>query len=148
MLQRREDVPALTRHFVAQKSREPGIGLPPAIAPGALKRLMDYNWPGKVRELENIVERELIRHRGGALSFDALLPREDMPQAKEEGAPFPALGLDEAMAAHISQVLRLTNGKIHGPVGAAELLCVNPNTLRWRIDKLGISYQRKKKGAA
>ena len=144
--QRREDVPALTRHFVAQKSRELGIGIPPAIAPVALKRLMDYNWPGNVRELENIVERELIRHRGGALSFDALLPREDMPQAREEGAPFPALGLDEAMAAHISQVLGLTNGKIHGPGGAAELLCVNPNTLRWRIDKLGISYQRKKKG--
>ena len=107
---------------------------------------MDYNWPGNVRELENIVERELIRHRGGALSFDALLPREDMPQAREEGAPFPALGLDEAMAAHISQVLRLTNGKIHGPGGAAELLCVNPNTLRWRIDKLGIGYERKKRG--
>ena len=146
--QRREDVPPLTRHFVAQKCRELGIGLPPAIAPGALKRLMDYNWPGNVRELENLVERELIRHRGGALNFDSLLPREDMPQAREEGAPPPPLRLDEAIAAHISEVLRLTNGKIQGPGGAAELLGVNPNTLRWRIDKLGISYQRKKKGTA
>jgi len=146
--QRREDVPPLTRHFVAQKARELGIGLPPAIAPGALERLMDYNWPGNVRELENLVERELIRHQGGVLAFASLSPREDLPQAMEEGRPFPPLRLDEAMAAHISQVLRRTNGKIHGPGGAAELLGVNPNTLRWRMDKLGISYQRKKGGAS
>jgi transcriptional regulator with GAF, ATPase, and Fis domain len=146
--QRKDDVPAFTRHFIMQKSRELGIRLPPAIAPGALKRLMDYNWPGNVRELENLVERELIRHRGGALNFDALLHNENMPQAQREATPYPPLKLDEAMAAHISHVLRLTNGKIHGPGGAAELLGVNPNTLRWRIDKLGINNQRQKRGAA
>jgi DNA-binding NtrC family response regulator len=101
-----------------------------------------------VRELENLVERELIRHRGGALNFDSLLPREDIPQAREEGAPSQPLRLDEAIAAHISEVLRLANGKIHGPGGAAELLGVNPNTLRWRINKLGISFPRKKRGTA
>ena len=46
------------------------------------------------------------------------------------------------MAAHIGEVLRIANGKIHGPGGAAELLGMNPNTLRWRLDKLGISYRR------
>jgi transcriptional regulator with GAF, ATPase, and Fis domain len=47
------------------------------------------------------------------------------------------------MAAHICEVLKLAEGKIHGPGGAAELLGMNPNTLRWRLDKLGISYRRR-----
>lgn len=48
------------------------------------------------------------------------------------------------MSLHISKVLKLTKGKIHGPGGAAELLDINPNTLRGRMSKLGIMYGRKK----
>lgn len=143
--QRKDDVPALTRHFVAEKSRELGIADPPAIAPGALERLMNYSWPGNVRELENLVERELIRHRGGQLGFDSLLPGENGGEAKtvsDETGGGP-LNLDEAIALHVSKVLKLTNGKIHGPGGAAELLGINPNTLRGRMNKLGIMYGRK-----
>ena len=143
--QRREDVPALTRHFVAHKSRELGIGIPPAIAPGALDRLMHYDWPGNVRELENLVERELIRHRGGQLRFESLLPGEfggksKSATSKEEDGP---LNLDEAMALHISKVLEITGGKIHGPGGAAKILGINPSTLRARMGKLGIVFGRR-----
>ena len=53
------------------------------------------------------------------------------------------LNLDEAMSLQISKVLKLTKGKIHGPGGAAELLGINPNTLRGRISKLGIVCGRK-----
>lgn len=143
--QRKEDVPALTRHFVAVKSRELGMAVPPSIAPGALMRLMDYDWPGNVRELENMVERELIRHRGGPLTFEAILPMESEKKtaAVGESASHRPLKLDEAMAAHIRGVLEQAGGKIHGPGGAAELLGLNPNTLRWRLDKLGISYRRR-----
>ena len=144
--QRKEDVPALTRHFVELKSRELGIAIPPAIAPGALERLMNYNWPGNVRELENLVERELIQHRGGQLRFDSLLlgekGRETQPFTEEKsGGP---LNLDDAMSLHIDKVLGMTKGKIHGPGGAAVLLGINPNTLRGRMNKLGIIYGRKK----
>jgi transcriptional regulator with GAF, ATPase, and Fis domain len=143
--QRKEDVPALTRHFVTVRSRDLGIGVPPAIAPGALQRLMEYDWPGNVRELENMVERELILNRGGALTFDSILPHmvghRTSIAASSHHPPLPTK-LDEAMAAHIGEVLRIANGKIHGPGGAAELLGMNPNTLRWRLDKLGISYRR------
>ena len=144
--QRKDDVPALTRHFVEQKSRELGIAVPPAIAPGALERLMNYRWQGNVRELENLVERELIRHRGGQLRFDSLLPREggsEMPPVTEIINSGP-LNLDEAMSLHISKVLSMTKGKIHGPGGAAELLGTNPNTLRGRMSKLGMIYGKKK----
>lgn len=144
--QRREDVPALTRHFVAEKCREFGITVPPAIAPGALLRLTEYDWPGNVRELENLVERELIRHRGGSLTFEMIQlsePEKTKSAASRDSRPHLPVKLDEAMAAHISGVLELAGGKIHGPGGAAELLGVNPNTLRWRLDKLGIGYRRR-----
>lgn len=142
--QRKEDVPALTRHFVAIKSREFGLAVPPSIAPGALLRLMNYDWPGNVRELENLVERELIRYQGGPLTFEAMLSLEGEKQivAAKESIPPRPLKLDEAMAVHIKGVLELAGGKIHGPGGAAELLGMNPNTLRWRLDKLGISFRR------
>ena len=145
--QRKEDIPALTRHFVAVKSRELGIGYPPSIAPGALLRLMEYPWPGNVRELENLVERELIRHRGGPLTFAMKASREEGNSKKrtDDGAPPATLKLEEAMAAHLGAVLKYAKGKIHGPGGAAELLGMNPNTLRWRLDKLGISYRRRER---
>lgn len=143
--QRKEDVPALIRYFVELKSRELGIAMPPAIAPGALERLTNYGWPGNVRELENLVERELIRHQSGQLRFDSLLisvkGEEAQPLAGENGDG--PLNLDAAMSLHINKVLKMTRGKIHGPGGAAELLGINPNTLRGRMSKLGIMLGRK-----
>ncbi|MBJ6725088.1 sigma 54-interacting transcriptional regulator [Geomesophilobacter sediminis] len=142
---RKEDVPALTRHFVEVKSRELGILAPPTIAPGALLRLTEYDWPGNVRELENLVERELILHHRGPLTFDLALPRQEQ---KSCSAPAPGAGslypfnLDEAMAVHITEVLKVTQGKIHGPGGAAELMGINANTLRTRMEKLGIPFPR------
>jgi transcriptional regulator with GAF, ATPase, and Fis domain len=147
--QRKSDIPALTRHFVIVKSREFGIAVPPSIAPGALLRLMEYDWPGNVRELMNLVERELILHPGGPLIFETMLPRQEgRTEAVSAGVAHPhlPLKLDEAMAAHISEVLKVTKGKIHGPGGAAELLGVKPTTLRWRMDQLGIRYRRQDQG--
>lgn len=145
--QRKEDIPAITRHFVTRKCQELGIADPPAIAPGALHRLTDYPWPGNVRELENLVERELIRYRGGHLVFDSLLPvdsRKTTNDRHEEIGPDTPLNLDAIVSQHITKILKMTNGKIHGNGGAAELLGVEPNTLRARMDKLGINYRRKR----
>jgi hydrogenase-4 transcriptional activator len=144
--QRTEDVPALTRYFLSTKSRELGLRKPPPISPGALQRLMHYRWPGNVRELENLVERELIRNRDGTLTFDSLLP--DLKAAKTSAAKAalpPQANLDEAMTSHIVAALEAAKGKIHGPGGAAEILGINANTLRNRMNKLGILYGKKKK---
>ena len=140
--QRKEDIPALTVHFIDKKAKDMGIKNRPAIAPGALERLMQYNWPGNVRELENLVERELIVQRDGLLTFHSL-PTAASGTAKSSVlestgntvAPWP---LDDAVTAHILRALRLTKGKISGPGGAAELLRINPSTLRARIRKLKI----------
>lgn len=144
--QRKEDVPALARHFLAAKTRELGIPSPPSIAPGVLMRLMDYGWPGNVRELENLVERELILRPGGPLTFDSILSG-PKPEAAVSPAAIVTTGyphnLDEAMTVHLREVLRVANGKTHGPGGAAELLGIKATTLRWRLDKLGIGYRRR-----
>jgi len=135
--QRKEDIPLLVRRFLAMKGQELGITTPPALAPGALVRLGEYDWPGNVRELENLVERELIQNPGGPLLFNNLSvgARGDLTDV-DPGS----LALDEAMARHISAVLRLTGGRILGPGGAAELLRINGSTLRNRLRKLGVPF--------
>jgi transcriptional regulator with GAF, ATPase, and Fis domain len=144
--QRKEDIPALTRHLVARKSKELRIHTPPAIAPGALQRLMNYAWPGNIRELENLVERELIRHRGGQLLFDSEILANHSSAVHNlhgESSPHVPLKLYELNRLHIIKVLEMTRGRIQGTGGAAELLGLEPNTLRARMDKLGIKYRRK-----
>lgn len=144
---RTEDIVPLARFFIKQKSKELGLGLAPEIAAGALERLKNYSWRGNVRELENLVERELILHRRGKLMFDALPPEDRRGEPAEKqlrnGQP-AALKLDEAVAMHLCSVLEMTRGKIHGAGGAAELLGINSSTLRFRLDKLGIKYRRER----
>ena len=145
--QRKEDIPALARFFVASKSRELDIKTPPAIAPGALERLMEYNWQGNIRELENTVERELIRHKGGQLLFNSLPGNKDEATAiSDQSMPeiYSMLSLDDLTSLHIRKILEKTNGKIHGSGGAAEILGIKATTLRARMDKLGIKYRRER----
>ena len=102
-----------------------------------------------VRELENLVERELILHRDGPLTFSTILPsseQKNMPLVGGNSRSLYPLNLDEANAVHITEVLKLAKGKIYGPGGAAEMLGINPSTLRSRLDKLGISYRRREHG--
>lgn len=146
--QRREDIPALTRHFIVQKCRELGIAVKPGMAPGALERLINYAWPGNVRELENLVERELILHRNGPLRFDMLIPAAPTgaaPVRCQAGAGDALLTLDQAISSHLRTVMEICKGRIHGRGGAAELLAINPSTLRWRLEKLGIAFGRRSK---
>jgi len=99
-----------------------------------------------LRELENMIERELIHKRGkeksGRLRFEHFeMPRraEGPGMVGETGCNL--LALDEAMSRHIRRALLASNGKISGPRGAAQLLGINPNTLRGRMRKLGISLK-------
>jgi transcriptional regulator with GAF, ATPase, and Fis domain len=142
--QRTEDIPALVHHFVEKKAKELKIHTPPPVSAQGVERLKAHHWAGNVRELENLIERELIRRRGlddtGSLVFGNL----SLPELREKKIDLPESGqvlvpLDEAMSQHIRKALRQTKGKIYGPGGAAEFLKVNPNTLRSRMRKLGIT---------
>jgi transcriptional regulator with GAF, ATPase, and Fis domain len=144
--QRREDIPSLVHHFIDRKSRELKLAERPALAPGALDRLMAHDWPGNVRELENAVERALIQQRNGILSFETTFGERvpaDREATRNAGRSRTVLSLDAINAQHIRQALEIAGGKINGPGGAAQLLGLHPNTLRKRMSKLGIPYGRK-----
>lgn len=140
---RRQDIPPLVHHFVERKAREMNLGRTPSVAPGDIARLQAYEWPGNVRELQNIIERAIIQNRGGPLFFPPLgaamaAPLPGVPAA----APDQLLTLNAAAAEHIRRMLTVTGGRIAGRGGAAELLGVNPSTLRSRMKKLGIRVAR------
>ena len=143
--QRREDIPALVNYFIERKSNELKLQTSPKLAIGAIDRLTGYHWPGNVRELENVVERALILNKDGPLRFDRFITvrQEDKPPALSAHESEP-LNLDEVISSHIQRVLKMTNRKVHGPGGAAELMGINPSTLRNRMNKLGIPYGRGK----
>jgi formate hydrogenlyase transcriptional activator len=142
--ERKEDIPALVRHFVQRKSRELKLAAPAPLARGAIDRLMAYYWPGNVRELENVIERALILTKGEPLAFDDLTGGQpDDSSLISSGPQDIPLKLDEVISRHIRQVLGMTKGKVHGKGGAAEVLGLNPSTLRNRMNQLGIPYGRR-----
>ena len=115
----------------------------PTITPRAIESAMSYHWPGNVRELQNIIERALILNPQGPIEFGNLGNASLKPADRTEIPSMRSYKLDETIAHHISSVLEITGGKINGADGAAELLGVNPSTLRNRMRKLGIRYGRK-----
>ena len=144
--QRREDIPALVHHFIDRKAKELKLAERPVLGHGAIDRLVAYDWPGNVRELENMIERALIQHRGGVLSFETLLPlavsgNREMVQDASRNRALPSL--DEINAGHFRRALEMAGGKINGPGGAAQILGLHPNTLRKRMNKLGIPFGRR-----
>jgi len=142
--ERKQDIPALIHHFVARKSKELKLPVPPALAAGVIDRLIAYHWPGNVRELENVIERALILSKGTSLTFDDLTGGEpDEGKLIRSGSQDTPLKLDEVMSQHILRVLEMTRGKVHGKGGAAEVLGINPSTLRNRMNQLGIPYGRR-----
>ena len=144
--QRREDIPALVHHFIDRKSVELKLAKRPVLAADAIDRLIAYDWPGNVREVGNVIERALIRHRRGVLSFETLLapPGPGGREAARDAGPSQTLlSLDEMTARHIRRALDMAGGKISGPGGAGQILGIHPNTLRKRMNKLGIPYGRR-----
>ncbi len=141
--QRTVDIPALIQHFINLKAKELKLASIPSIAPGAIEAAMGYHWPGNVRELQNIIERALILNPQGPIAFENLGAAPPSPFERTDIPLMKSYNLDQTIAHHISSVLQITNGKINGANGAANLLGVNPSTLRNRMKKLGINYGRK-----
>lgn len=143
--ERKEDIPSLVFYFMTKKARELKLPVLPELAEGAKTRLLEYDWPGNVRELENVIEREMILNGKGPLTFDNMSGNGSGNTASNCNVKLNSLTLDEMSAQHITRVLREANGKVEGANGAAEMLGVNPSTLRSRMKKLGIKFGRKYK---
>ncbi|MBT4265970.1 MAG: sigma 54-interacting transcriptional regulator [Deltaproteobacteria bacterium] len=141
---RKEDIPALVDYFINKKSKDLKIYPPPVLDHKAIDRLIDYEWRGNVRELENIIEREMILCKDRILSFNEFnLSSTHKKISRTISVLDGPIELDEVVGTHIQRILLQTEGKIYGPKGAAKILDVHPNTLRNRMDRLGIAYKKK-----
>lgn len=136
---RTEDLPAMVQYFIQRKSREMKIEAP-RLEPVAIDRLIGYHWPGNIRELGNVIERELILSKGDTLAFANLTFNSNDSSSPPVLSESEALGLDSAMAEHIRKVLKQAGGKVEGKGGAAELLGINPRTLRHRMKRLNVPF--------
>ena len=143
---RRDDIPSLVQYFVNLKARELNLANVPWISNEDFDRLKAYDWPGNVREVQNIVERALILSHGEHLTFPELAP----PQ-RTNGKPTNSqalntnISMDEVIEQHIITVLEHVDWQIAGKGGAAEILKMDPGTLRFRMKKLGIKNKRARK---
>jgi PAS domain S-box-containing protein len=138
--QRKEDIPLLVEFYADRFSRKYGkrVG---KIPEQIMNDLENYAWPGNVRELINVVERAVIMSDGPdfRLAEQLNVPFTGLTRENEsEKRTAPPKGLADVQRDHILHTLRETGWRIEGPRGAAQLLGINPSTLRTRMRKLDI----------
>lgn len=129
--ERKDDIPILVENFVEHYSKKLGKVIT-KIPSAVMEKFLKYDWPGNIRELENIVERAVV------LSKDDKLLIGEWFKATKKQQKDKFVTLEEFEKEYIIDVLKQTGGKVSGKGGAAEILGMKPTTLRSRMDKLGI----------
>ena len=130
--ERREDIPLLAQHLANRFARampKPIKPIPDSVA----RALQQYDWPGNIRELENVIQRAIILSSDGVISINDISLSAAKPATASVGTT-----LEEIERNHIQRMLSTTLWRIEGRRGAAELLGLKPSTLRSRLRKLGI----------
>ncbi|MBC9909046.1 sigma-54 interaction domain-containing protein [Chitinophaga varians] len=134
--ERKDDIPLLAKYFVekaAQHFRKPMA----TISQRSLDAMMNYHWPGNIRELQHLVERAVIIGNAPVIYVE-LPPPEN---ARDTDSSPPITSLAEAERQLIIRVMKHCNGRIRGENGAAAILQIKPTTLEARMKKLGITRQ-------
>jgi hydrogenase-4 transcriptional activator len=156
--ERVEDIGPFATHFAAQAGTRL-FGVPVVPTEEDIALLRGQTWPGNVRELASVIERAALLGGGRSLAIAAALEGstqiEDVPRSPMLipllGSPTssdlaaedaPIRPLEAVIVEHIERALASVGGLIEGPCGAAELLGINPHTLRARMRKLGIDWAR------
>ncbi len=145
---RAADIGQLAAHFVRHFCEQ--LNAPSRkLTRGDVETLERYDWPGNIRELQNVIERALIRSRGGRLKFELGDAKERPPQkratSRMAGDPSRVLTLREIKdmeRTNIERALARCNGQVYGKDGAAALLGMRPTTLWSRLRSLNISTER------
>jgi formate hydrogenlyase transcriptional activator len=132
--ERPEDIAPLIEYFLRRHNQRYRKEVGP-VDSKTVGRLCRYRWPGNVRELEHAVERALLLSTGGRLEFD-VPPEGGGEQVAGAGAAHKTLA--EVQREHIRAVLSFTGGVIDGEKGAAKILGLHPNTLRSKMQRLGL----------
>jgi formate hydrogenlyase transcriptional activator len=133
--ERPEDIPLLVHHFVREAARRMNKTID-TIPPDTMDALTDYQWPGNIRELENVVERAVILSPGPVLR---LSPRDLKSRVPPDQSADRYQTLEEVERNHILMTLKETRWVLSGPSGAATRLGLNRSTLYFRMKKLGIT---------
>ncbi|MDX2506611.1 MAG: sigma 54-interacting transcriptional regulator [Gammaproteobacteria bacterium] len=140
---RKQDIPLLAKHFIelncAKYKRKNA-----ALKKANISQLESYNWPGNIRELQNVIERAVIINQNNHLEFN--LPGTETQQSIQSAdtmsldRPFTEAERLQQDRRNIQAALKLSGGKISGDEGAAKLLGIKSTTLASRIKKLGIQH--------
>lgn len=130
---RREDIPKLVETFVHEFSRSMDKSIV-GVSKVSVKRLCDYDWPGNIRELRNVIERAVILAQDPVLKV--VLPNDSKNPAKSEN--YCMASMEKVERDHLLQILQTCGWRVRGQGGAAQILQLNPCTLESRMKKLGI----------
>jgi len=139
---RQEDIPLLVQHFV-RKGAERLHRPMPVIAEQTMAALVDYPWPGNIRELENVIERAIILSSGKEL----VIPLPKPPEGHTPPRP-PLLTLAQAERLHILQALEEAQWVVGGPKGAAARLGLKRTCLQYKMQRLDIVPVRRRRRLA
>jgi formate hydrogenlyase transcriptional activator len=153
--ERRPDIPQLVAFCISRFCKRLGKKID-GVSRESMENLVNYHWPGNIRELQNVIERAVVLSAEPTLRLDRDLmpvaastkgvetPKTDDPERRQVDLKSPKLllSLDEVDRNHILAALQHTGGVVDGPKGAARILNLHPNTLRHRMDKLGIRGSR------
>jgi formate hydrogenlyase transcriptional activator len=137
--ERTDDIPLLVRHFTQQFSRRMNKRID-SIPSETMTALVRYDWPGNIRELQNVIERAVILSPGPALKVSLA----DLKSRTVESGNIQSV-LDETERVQILRALDQSNGIVSGPDGAAARLGLKRSTLQFRMQKLGIRVSRTSK---
>lgn len=130
--ERKEDIPLLVKHFCQKHEGKIGKKIS-NISSKVMDALIAYDWPGNIRELENIIERAMILTSGNSLEYGDWIPVSSIPDTASQSSR-----LEEVEKDHILETLKKTGWKVSGEKGAAKILGLNPTTLEARMKKFGI----------
>jgi formate hydrogenlyase transcriptional activator len=142
--ERREDIAPLVSYFVDKYKAKLGISVPP-VSKESMDAVMHYHWPGNIRELESLIERSIIINKSDVSLELQLFPSktqytevETASSSKDLSFMDGFVSLEETEKKLIVKVLERVNWKVSGKGGAADILRLNPNTLRSKMLKMGI----------
>ena len=131
------DIPLLVGHFIQKHCRRLGVPVP-QVSRATMKALQAREWPGNIRQPENVVERELISSRGTRFELSDEMPPSGSAGHDAQQAPGGARTLAQLERDHIVATLERLQWRVEGPGGVAAVLGINASTLRSRMQKHGI----------
>ena len=144
---RKEDIPLITARFFDHIRKQLNCEVT-GLTQSEVLRLQEYDWPGNIRELQNVVERAVISSHSGKIKFDIPVPQNagnapgispSRMSADTEREVLPQAEMRRIERENLVNALEQSGWKIYGPGGAAERLGIKPTTLVSRMKKMGIT---------